>query len=676
MATSKLVPDNWRVHLGRQIIESITESANNAYYLFIAEHVPRLNAGVPDVNDNQQEIFIDVYHNMILGKRVTNNDVKHMIRNVPYDTDTVYDMYNDADPLLAEKDFFVITNAGSFSHVWKCLDNNLGANSTVTPDFADIDANDEVYQTNDGYRWKYMYSVSETVVEKFATSQYFPIVANTTVELAATQGTIDVIEILEQGEGYDNYLTGAFAVGDIRVQGNTLMYGLTSNTTARATNGFYTGCLLYISTGAGAGQYREIVNYIVNGNGKFAIVESEFSTTPLNSDQFEVHPQVLIEGDGQTANAIARALINSSGNVVYRVEMLSRGNNYTYAEANVIANAVVGVDSAASVRPIYSPPGGHGSDPASELRSQAISFSVKVSNSESNTIPTTNQFQQFGLLRDPWFANVELELSDALPISFTVGEHVHKIDTIWLTEGCVTNSETANLTHSTGHFDVQLAADDWIYITGDDASESQLVQVNSVTNSTHITLAVNALFSDANVTMYLVTEKQDDNAVVTDRISNTVIRITNLSSRWGTGDMIVGNTSGAVGYINSISINDVDRGFDTFVGMNKYTGSMLSGTFIPNEKVYFGSNLASSSANASLHSAVSNGSTLVVYVSNQVGDFSTTIVGQNSGAVFTLATTHDPDIVFGSGRVVYLENITEVERTNSASESFNIIYKF
>ena len=45
--------------------------------------------------------------------------------------------------------------------------NNQGANSTVSPNFAEVDSNDEVYQTSDGYIWKYMYSVDTANNTKF-----------------------------------------------------------------------------------------------------------------------------------------------------------------------------------------------------------------------------------------------------------------------------------------------------------------------------------------------------------------------------------------------------------------------------------------------------------------------------------------------------------------------------
>jgi hypothetical protein len=53
-----------------------------------------------------------------------------------------------------------------------------------------------------------------------------------------------------------------------------------------------------------------------------------------------------------------------------------------------------------------------------------------------------------------------------------------------------------------------------------------------------------------------------------------------------------------------------------------------------------------------------------------------TIVGANSGAVASLTDAHGPELVFGSGDVLYLENIEKVSRTANTSENFQIIFSF
>lgn len=409
---SKLLTNNYKLNLANQLLESISEEANNSYYLYTAKPVSIQNSATDAIYDKIQETEVDQFRTMIFGKKVTADDAAILIRNVPWETGK-YDMY-DSNSAMFDKNFYAVCDEDSFYHVYKCLDNNLGANSTIQPEIAfTVGANNQTFRTADGYVWKYMYSVTEFNADKFKTENYFPVFANSTVTESATKGSIDVITIDGQGKGYGNYLTGTFAAGDLRISGNTTLYKI-SNTQISFANGFYTGCMLYLSSGIGVGQYRTINTYFTNSNGNFIVIGSEFDVPPVNGTQYQVTPTVSIVGSGHDlVNAYARALVNANAsNAIYRVEMLEVGLNYDYAVATVLANDVVGVISNSIVRPIYSPPGGHGANTAAELGAKTISFVTRFSNSESNTIPFTNQYQTIGLIKDPLFANVNLELKD------------------------------------------------------------------------------------------------------------------------------------------------------------------------------------------------------------------------------------------------------------------------
>lgn len=674
MANTSLIPDNWRIFSGENLLETIVEG-ENAYYLFVGQHVNWPTNNPPPINDDMQDVNIQAYRNMIFGKKIALTDVSLVINNHPYTVGFPYAKYNDADPEIATKPYYIVSNAGSYSHVWKCLENNNGGNSVTEPHISDVDTRNEVF-LNDGYRWKYIYSVDSTTVAKFSSSSYFPLVSNTTAEALAVDGAIDVIEVLDSGKGYDNYLMGAFSSGDIKINGNNVLYGLTSNSIASSVNGFYTGCILYISTGSGVGQFRTIKDYLVNGNGKFAVLDTEFTTAPVNSDQFQVYPSIGINGDGQqTSNATARAIINTAGNVVQRVEMLARGKNYQFMTSNVVANAVVGVDAVANVRAIYSPAGGHGANAANELRATAFCAAVKLANSEGNTVPYTNQFHQYGILHDPIFSNVQFTLTSTGTTPFATGEVIAKITDVYIGSNAVTNSTANTITRSGAHFDLQLHTGDYIFLSGaSDASHTMLTTVTGVTNSTQIVIATNCLFTDSNTTISLANVKSQ--GVVKNRTSNTVIHVDNVNFGWTTGDIVVGNTSGAYGTISTITLNDVNKNLSTFVAMHKYTGTITTGSFNLNESVFEGPTLATSTANAYLQSAVSNGSTVVLYVSNQVGVFSSTITGANSGASYSISQSYSPDVKFGSGKIIYMENINGVTRSANTNENFNVVFRF
>lgn len=530
--SKKLITKTNRLHSARQMIESISEPANTAYYTFIGNHMPYSNAAViPQPNDSISETVVDIYKNMIYGKRITQNDIVLMIPRNDYVSNKVYDMYDDtvgeANVSLFNSNYYAVVNADAFYHVFKCLDNNLGSNSTVQPEFSEIDIEDEVYQTSDGYVWKYMYTVDNTTVRKFATTEFFPVISNTQVVNSAKSGKIDVVKIEQAGRGYDNYCNGTFRADDLRIGGNTRVYSINASLTANTIPDYYNGCYLYITSGTGVGQYKKIVDYTVNSSMKAIILQTAFTIAPLADSVYEITPGVTIIGDGtQTANAEARAIINSSGNSIQRIEMLATGENYKYATAGVVANPVVGVTNTAILRPIYSPPGGHGYDPAAELGATRVCVSTKFSNNDVD-IPLTNEYRTVGFLKDPLFANVSINFSNGVG-NFIASERLYKVSSSVRIATDININTTSSIINAAADFVNQLNVGDYIYVT--DGTTYQLSTVNSITNSSYLTIASNGTFTCSAAMMY----KTSIGSQITDiNLTSTLLTgniVTNASS--------------------------------------------------------------------------------------------------------------------------------------------------
>lgn len=663
---TKLITNDFKSHLFYQLQESIYEKDKSTYYLFVSNHIDREDSTVPSIEHSPRSVTIDTYRNMLFGKKVSGDDLSMVIRYIPYESNKIYDMYDDSDEFLHEKDFYCVVNAISYHHVFKCLDNNRGALSTVEPDFDHINgANSYLYRTSDGYVWKYLYSVSDSDNSKFKTSEFFPVSANAQVSLGATVGSIDVIKINDVGKGYDNYLTGTFSLPDLRVNGNTQIYAISSNSIASTTNSFYTDCLMYLSGGTGSGQYRKVIDYVVNESGKFARIYPAFDIPPTNGTTYEIYPMVEIIGTGsETVNAVARALVNTnSSNSIYRVEILERGLNYDFATANVLSHEVVGVHKPASLQVIHSPPKGHGRNPISELYSNAAELSISLSNSESNTIPTTNKFQQFGIIKDPSFSDVELEFSE-IAGAFTYNEIASIVSPVKLNSNITLTSFQTNVTCDNCGFDEQLSPGTIVFFKASNNSAHQLGIVNSVTNSSLFSLTSNGLFSCTEVTMYQA--NISSNCVVSDLVTPTRIKTTHVYGNFSTGDILVGFNSGAKATVNSIYINDKEKDLSTFIQMYKYECNVISGSFLENELVYQDN---VSTSNAYLHSIELVNDKKYFYVSNQSGVFNygggNTIIGSNSDSIATVINKYNPELIFGSGEILYLENIDPVDKDNS-----------
>jgi hypothetical protein len=426
---TSLITAKFRNTAAQEFLDSF--SANTSYYMFAAKSKPYpLNDDVESLTlvDNESQ-HIQTYKDMIFGKRVANTDVAIMATRYDWTPNTVFDAYSDTKNLFSLK-FYSLVNEANTYHLYKCLDNNQGAASTEQPTFSETAANDVYYATSDGYQWKYISTISTATFNKFATSDYIPLVVNANVSGNAITGAIDTIRVVEPGTNYNNFLYDkTFNSTDIKIGGIDTLY--TIDASASAVNDFYNDSLLIIVDGTGVGQWKKITDYSVIGSDKLVTILTPFDTIPDATSKYEISPSVLIIGDGQqTTNAEARAIINaSSSNSVSRIEILNRGRNYFYASAEVVNSPLINIFSPAEVVAAIGPVGGHGANLYSELNGRYVGISTSFSNTEADTIDASNGFRQIGLLKNPLFSNVVLsiESTDLSPGSngtFVVGESV------------------------------------------------------------------------------------------------------------------------------------------------------------------------------------------------------------------------------------------------------------
>lgn len=420
-----LKTNSFRVHAAEQMYDSLFEANGTIYYAFAGVPDPWSNESDPPVPTNSiRSGTFDVYDSMLFGKIVGTTDAAFVVPRYDWVANTVYSMYDDRNDDLAKEPFFVVIEESTQYHVFKCLDNNGGSPSTVPPSRSDTSEDDDYYATSDGYQWKYLYSVSGSTFNKFATPYWIPVAVNANVTANAVVGAIDVITVVDPGNQYNSYANGYFV--DIAVGGDETIFEIEA--TSSANTDFYKGCAMKIVEGQGAGQQRLIAEYSVQGGFKRVILAQEFGTLPNESSKYEITPNVTVSGDG--TGCVARALIDSSSNTISKIEITTRGTDYTYAEAIVTGNTgIISVNNSvlqannAVLRPIIPPYGGHGSDINKELGAVALGFSITFANTEQQTISTDGEFRQVGLIKDPKFANVELTVL-ATTGDFVDGERV------------------------------------------------------------------------------------------------------------------------------------------------------------------------------------------------------------------------------------------------------------
>ena len=675
--SNTLVTKKLGSHVIDQIIESISEPANNAYYLTASRHTQANNATVPTPYDNVSNTDIGYYQELIFGKKVTTSDINHMIPRVNWTTNTVYSAYSDTDSELYSKNFYVSSDQGSTYYVYKVLDNNGNTRSTVDPGSTSTSESAcNFITTADGYTWKLIYSMPEETFEKFATSDYMPVVVNANVASNAVHGAIDVINITTPGSNYVATLSGSFTATDLRdaviaegFTGNTTTYRLTAN--ASSNNDFYINSGLYLTGGTGSGQLRKIVSY--SAASRIATILTPFDTQPLTDTTYLIAPYLTVSGDG-TTNAEGYATVSSNAtvnNFISRINITNRGAGYTYATAIVTGNTG-GISNNAVLKVVIPPTGGHGSDPINELGGNYLGISVNFSNNESGTITTENDFAQIGLLKDPLFNNVHITMGDDIG-TFVAGETVHQVEYSTLT-GTVTANATSNvITGTDTEFTDSLKVGSRILLI-DTVNEIRFLhQVSAVTNSTSVQISSNAAFNVSGggkiaLAHLLCSGVKSGNA-------SPYITLSNTEPKFVTGKRIVGASSGAWANVTAINMNE--KGINswlTFDGRTRIQYSSVEGTFNKDDAVF---QLDSSLANATFHSS----NATFVFLTNEKGPINadpiTPLERTSGGAAFTLGSTkYTPDIQKGSGDLLYIENMDTVSRSNSQTETIRLVLKF
>ena len=234
-----IITNKFRIHNREQFVESFSEAAPNVYYLGIGRPQSWTTQTRPDSRteyqgsdsspptpiDSIQEEFY-TFDDLLAAKKVTSSDVSIVIPRRNWATGTVYDYYrhdyghyvtgssssvqtaNSGATTLYDSTFYVVT--GDYN-VYKCLDNNSNAASTVEP----TGTSTSILTTGDGYKWKYMYTLSAAQQTNFLSTDFMAVTTNATVSSAATDGAINIVKIKTAGSGgTDGTHTGIAIRGD------------------------------------------------------------------------------------------------------------------------------------------------------------------------------------------------------------------------------------------------------------------------------------------------------------------------------------------------------------------------------------------------------------------------------------------------------------------------------
>jgi len=219
-----IITDKFRIHNSEQFHEAFSESSGNTMYLGIGRPQAfatstradsRTNNEGSDTSpvtpaDNVNAQFYP-FDDLLAAKKITSSDVTFAIPRRNWTTGTTYDIYrhdygeritgtttnqtaNSGATTLHDASFYVLTAA---RNVYKVLDNDGNTASTVEP----TGTSTAILSTADGYKWKYMYTLSASEQANFLSTDFMSVTTNSTVASAAVDGAINIVKIKTAGSG-------------------------------------------------------------------------------------------------------------------------------------------------------------------------------------------------------------------------------------------------------------------------------------------------------------------------------------------------------------------------------------------------------------------------------------------------------------------------------------------
>ena len=687
MSTS-ITTSSFGVDTAQSFIEDAIDGTS--YYVFAARHIPYAGNSDQVIPVPQDSLFgntISIYDNMIFGKKVQPNNILPMVARYDWSANTSYAMYDDLDGNLNSENFYAAVNVGSYTNVYKCLYNNGNTASIVEPSGTDVEP---FLTVEDGYVWQYMYTANDYIMSVFSTQDYIPVVANTQLSANAQAGAIDVIAVADAGGGYSNYIVSSFQTSaDIKIGGNPYFYGLGAE--ASNINNFYNGCCILMTSGAAKNEYKIITNYYISNGQKVMVLNDVFTNPVQPTDTFEIYPFVYVFDTGgmKTANCMARAIVNPVGNTVSYVDIIANGLGYRAANAVIIQDVSVPVSSNAVLRPIMSPPGGHGYDVLHELGASTVGINVQFIENEV-PFPTQNDYRTIGLIKNPEFANVTITINEtSLVGNFVAEESIYQYNPIVI-PGTVSINNSV-LTGSNTSFTQSLVAGDPLLISN--GSTNIYSTVAGIASNTSLTLSSNAGLTISGCT---TTFLRNMNLMGTlSATSAGQIVLTNVSPfKVESSPYIIGTQSYCTGQVSTpttsttIMINSrTASDFSKFLQLTEFVGVMGTGaTFAADEVILQAAAIPEAEPTAYFHSLLqaNSGPNSVIYATNvrnifqDIGstDSDGTITGQTSGASFILYNKYNGELVPDSGDVVYMENLSPVTRSNTETETIKLLLSF
>lgn len=582
------------------------KNSNNNFYVFVAKSTPWANdSSPPAANLAFSNYDHDVYDNILYGKKITNTDIKALIPKNTWTNNTLYAEYNKDDSELYNKAFYVYNSAASIKSVFKVIQAGSG-NSVVAPAIISTSP----FKTSDGYVWKYMYTISDSDMNKFGSNTYMPVTPNSTITAAAIPGGIDAIKVTSAGTGWVTFNTGT-----LQSVINSTAVIISSN--ASSNNDFYVNSSIYFKSGLGSSQIRDVADY--DGASKQLIL-SEPLSIKTNISLANISGTFAVN-DTLTQNLVALSISSQSG-------YIQPGDTITQSNTGATATVVTANSSYFRVKPLTS------TEFNTNLAIDA-GRGTTIGNSTVTTSTSTN--------------TVTAAANAAFTTFYTVGDYI-KVGSFFHRVTAIANNTSLTIAGPFGaaysanaHYKVNSAA---TVASVTNISASGIIEFSDLNGST---LSIDTVSSAFNLGEVVTQSASSTNGVVSFANSSKLVLTSISGSGFVSNSTIVGVTSNSSANVTTVTSNPT------------VTLSNTTGTFILGSSV---TSTSSGTANITTVSLLPNEQTEYI-ISPKI-----TITGDGSNAaaysvVNTTSKSIDSVVVFDPGT-----NYTEANVTVTANPSY------
>ena len=335
-----IITNKFRIHNQEQFVESFSEASPNVYYLGIGRpqafgtstrgdsrtEFEGSDTSPPTPIDSNYEEF-NTFNDLLAAKKVTSSETSIVIPRRNWTSGTTYDYYrhdyghfvtgstssvqtaNSGATTLFDSNFYVVTDD---FNVYKCIENDSDTASTVKPSGTST----SILSTGDGYKWKYMYTLSASQQTNFLSTDFMAVATDSTVSAAAVDGALSHVRIKTAGSGGTN---GSHTSVPIRGDGSsgaatvTISGGAVTAVTITTAGTGYTFAYIRVADintaggGSLSGAELDVIIEPKGGHGKNAIEELGGFFVMLNTN-FEASESGNT-GDFTTANDFRKVVL-------------------------------------------------------------------------------------------------------------------------------------------------------------------------------------------------------------------------------------------------------------------------------------------------------------------------------------------------------------------------------